>query len=203
MRCSPCLQLLRFFNLIAAAHVDFALMKLWLGCPIFTWLAPCPCCSKYWQCLSRTPPGTSVTWGRGGGKKHVEFTLADGRMAHPGNSSELGIQIFLSDSWQCPMSVESVSRHRHTLMLLSLLSKIHLHIPILPANPMERGAWFIHNNHCDEIGVYSFTSLGTKEVGYGVGFPQLLQLWSTNSVLGRYSFIPTHALSVKILHSIF
>lgn len=35
-------------------------MKLWLGCPIFTWLAPCPHYSKYWQYLSRTTLGASV-----------------------------------------------------------------------------------------------------------------------------------------------
>lgn len=83
MHCSPCLQLLGSFDLIAAVHVDFALMKLWLGCPIFTWLAPCPRYSKYWQRLSRTTLGTSVPLsglGEGGRKEkkpkiHVESTL--------------------------------------------------------------------------------------------------------------------------------
>lgn len=79
MHCSPCLQLLGSFNLIAAVRVDFALMKLWLVCPIFTWLAPCPRYSKYWQRLSRTTLGTSVPLsglGEGGRKeKNPRFTL--------------------------------------------------------------------------------------------------------------------------------
>lgn len=74
MCCSPCLQLLRYFNQIAAAPVDFALMKLWLGCPIFTWLAPCPWCSKYCQCLSRTTSGTSVPLSDQGEKGRKKYS---------------------------------------------------------------------------------------------------------------------------------
>lgn len=140
MHCSPCLQLLGYFNLIAAFRVDFALMKLWLGCPIFTWLAPCPHYSKYWQYLSRTTLGTSVPLsdlGEGEGKEkkkiHVESTLADGWMAHlaghPGNSRDLqwGMQIwpqiFSYKSWPCFISVASMGRHKHTLILPSLLNQ--------------------------------------------------------------------------------
>lgn len=75
-----------------------------------------------------------VTWGRGKEKKnHIESTLADGRLehlvGHPGNSRDLRWrmqtwpQVFSYGSWQCFISVASAGRHKHTLLLLSLLNQ--------------------------------------------------------------------------------
>lgn len=172
MCCSPCLQLLRYFNQIAAAHVDFALMKLWLACPIFTWLAPCPRCSKYWQYLSRTTPGTSLPLSdlRERGRKkiiHVESTLADGRMAHPGNSGDLPrgtqtwLQVFSYESWQCPISVASVGRQQaHADVSVLIKPRFICIFQFSQQIQMERAACGIHKNHCNEIGVNSCTLLG-------------------------------------------